>query len=283
MANLRNINVIVESRRTIEGAGVRLRRAFGHDHHLLDPFLLLDDFQSDDPEDYIAGFPWHPHRGIETITYMLQGKIEHKDSLGNTGVIRAGDVQWMTAGSGIIHEEMPAQSRGWLWGFQLWTNLPAANKMTRPRYQEILAENIPTAHIKENVSAKVICGQIAGVRGPVRDIVTNPGYFDVTIQPRGFFSHSVPRNHNVFAYVIQGNGEIGGTPFLPVAPKELVLFEGDGDIDIIAGDMGLRLLLVSGRPIRQPVAWEGPIVMNTELELRIAFEEYSNGTFIKHK
>ncbi|GAI98794.1 unnamed protein product, partial [marine sediment metagenome] len=206
MSKIREVKVTLKSRSTMEGAGVRLKRAFGYADPLLDPFLLLDDFHSDNPNDYMAGFPWHPHRGIETITYMLHGRIEHGDSMKNSGVIGAGDVQWMTAGSGIIHQEMPKKDENdpVLAGFQLWANLPASHKMMDPRYRDITKDQIPEVVVNDKVKAKIICGEINGVRGPVRDIITDPEYFDVSIEPNSEFKHSIVNTHNIFAYVIEG-------------------------------------------------------------------------------
>ena len=277
------IKRVARSRPTIEGAGVHLNRAFGYHDPSLDPFLLLDDFHSDNPKDYVAGFPWHPHRGIETITYMLHGEVRHGDSMGNKGVIRAGDVQWMTAGSGIIHEEMPQQTNRLLWGFQLWANLPASHKMMDPRYREVKRDEIPEVSLNNGGTARVICGEIGGVRGPVRDIVTDPEYLDVTVQPEQEFHHEVKEGHNVFAYVIEGEAYFGSGAKELIGQEQLVIFENGGAIRIKTSRRPVRFLLISGKPIGEPVAWYGPIVMNTEEELRIAFEEYHKGTFIKAK
>ncbi len=299
MKGIRRVNIAFKSKPTLEGAGVHLRRAFGFDYtNLLDPFLLLDDFHSDNPRDYIRGFPWHPHRGIETITYMLNGRVEHGDSMGNSGVISPGDVQWMTAGSGIIHQEMPkGQDNGLMWGFQLWANLPASHKMMPPRYRGITAEQIPEV-TSSGARVKVICGKVGNTTGPVRDIVTNPEYLDVTVPPGSDFKRSITGTHTAFAYVIGGAGYFddrrdpyhyevvneryfdfeGDATFGP----EFLLVFGDGDeVNISAADEPVRFLLISGKPLREPVAWYGPIVMSTEEELRIAFEEYRKGTFIK--
>ncbi len=281
MGEVRKIVKTLKSRPTIEGAGVHLKRAFGYDDPFLDPFLLLDDFHSDDPEDYIAGFPWHPHRGIETITYMLHGEVAHGDSMGNKGVIGEGDVQWMTAGSGIVHEEMPKNSGPLLWGFQLWANLPSSHKMMDPRYRDVNRDEIPVAS-RDNCEIRVICGEVDGVRGPVRDIVTDPEYLDVSLKPGCEFVHPVERGHNVFAYVVEGEGYFEDSRKDLIGKENLVVF-GDGDEVKITTDGGVRFLLVSGKPIREPVAWYGPIVMNTQEELEKAFEEYRKGTFLKHK
>jgi quercetin 2,3-dioxygenase len=300
MPESRRIRKVVKSRPTMEGAGVRLRRAIGFGDPLTyDPFLLLDDFRSNDPEDYRRGFPWHPHRGMETITYVLQGDIEHRDSLGNGGVISSGDVQWMTAGSGIIHQEMPrGDGRGAMYGFQLWANLPAADKMMDPRYRGLTSAEIPEVRRPNGVAAKVIAGTIGGVTGPVRDVVTAPEYLDVTVPAGATFSHPVTRGHTAFAYVIGGKGQFcrESDPFSYEAEGagyfdmergpllgdgHLVLF-GDGDeVTIGAQQEPVRFLLISGRPIGEPVAWYGPIVMNTQAELRVAFAELENGTFLR--
>ena len=283
MPIIRKIRKVLKSKPTIEGAGVHLKRAFGWPHlPELDPFLLLDDFHSGRPEDYLVGFPWHPHRGIETITYVLEGKVEHGDSMGNKGVISSGDVQWMTAGSGIIHQEMPkGRADGHMWGFQLWANLPASHKMMEPRYRGIEARDIPETRLQGGGTAKVICGEIEGVRGPVRDVVTDPEYLDVSLPPRAGFARRVRRGHTVFAYVIEGSGlfEPAGDPF---GSESLVIFDNGDELAVSAGAEGVRFLLVSGAPIGEPVAWWGPIVMNTQEELRVAFDEYERGTFLKH-
>ena len=282
MDNVRGIFKVLRSKATIEGAGVHLKRAFGYNEvPLLDPFLLLDDFHSDNPDDYIAGFPWHPHRGIETVTYMLHGKIKHGDSMGNKGIIESGDVQWMTAGSGIIHEEMPQQSE-LLWGFQLWVNLPSSYKMMNPRYREVKKEQIPEILI-EDVKIKIICGEIQGIKGSVHDIVAEPEYLDITIPPYKNFEHQVKRGNKVFIYVIEGSGYFEPENEREIGAENVVIFKDGDKVEIKAGDKTLRFLLISGKPIGEPVAWYGPIVMNTEKELQIAFDEYGNGTFIKHK
>jgi redox-sensitive bicupin YhaK (pirin superfamily) len=301
MDRIRNIARVFTARPTIEGAGVHVKRALGYAQvPRLDPFLLLDDFHSDTPSDYLPGFPWHPHRGIETITYVLHGSVEHGDSMGNKGVIREGDVQWMTAGSGIIHQEMPrGDEKKLLWGFQLWANLPASHKMMDPRYRGITREEIPEVAVEWGVRVKVIAGEEAGVKGPVQGIVTDPSYFDVTIPAGRSYRRSVPAGHTVAAYVIQGSGlfdprndplgyEVEGKNYFDDLEREpgiggenLVLF-GDGEeLQVEAGMEGVRFLLISGKPIREPVAWYGPIVMNTREELRVAFEELDRGTFIK--
>jgi len=282
MKTMRPIHAVRRAVPTMEGAGVRLKRAFAQADPALDPFLLLDDFHSDDPSDYIAGFPWHPHRGIETITYVLLGEIAHGDSMGNKGMIGPGDVQWMTAGSGIVHEEMPHQGDGMLWGFQLWANLPAADKMMAPRYREVTAAEIPEVHLND-ARVKVICGAVGDTQGPVRDIVTDPTYLDVTVHPGRTFSYAVPSTHNCFAYVVVGDGRFGDERGTTVGGEHLVVF-GKGDaVQVTGGEGGLRMLFCAGKPIGEPVAWRGPIVMNSEKELHTAFAEFRDGTFIKHK
>ena len=281
MSALRSVRKVWRSSPTVEGAGVQLKRAFGHEQvPELAPFLLLDDFHSVDERDYIAGFPWHPHRGIETITYMLHGRVEHGDSMGNGGIIQSNEVQWMTAGSGIIHQEMP-KGPGLLWGFQLWANLPASHKMMAPRYREVKASMIPVATPSEGVNVKVICGKVGSVEGPVRHIVIDPEYLDVTLAPHALFSHVVQDEHNVFAYVAEGLGKFDETEQHAISAESIVLYGKGDEVKVEAGNTGVRFLLVSGRPLREPVAWYGPIVMNTEEELQIAFEEYEKGTFIK--
>ena len=302
MATNRMIRKVVKSRPTIEGAGVHLHRAIGWGRpELYDPFLLLDDFRSDEPDLYVKGFPWHPHRGMETITYVLRGEVDHADSLGNHGAIAPGDVQWMTAGSGIIHQEMPkGDPQGAMYGFQLWANLPAASKMTEPRYRGIAGSEIPEVADAGGAVIKVIAGSVGGVVGPVRDVVTSPEYLDVSLPPGRSFTHPTPRGHTVFAYVIGGNGvfcqkndpysyEEEGENYFDMkrsrllGDRHLVLF-ADGDrVSVTAEAEPVRFLLISGKPIGEPIAWSGPIVMNTQEELRIAFEELDRNTFIKHR
>jgi redox-sensitive bicupin YhaK (pirin superfamily) len=281
MTNDRQVLKVLKSKPTIEGAGVRLHRAFGNpEAYLLDPFLLLDDFHSNNPNDYIAGFPEHPHRGIETVTYMIEGKIEHKDSIGNKGIIQSGDIQWMTAGSGIIHSEMPIQENGLLWGFQLWCNLPRKSKMMIPRYQEITKNEIPVVKVNET-EIRVISGKINGTQGPVKDIIIDPEYLDVTVPPMTIFSHYVKTGYTTFAYIVEGEGYFGLDQDNLVKDKELVIFKDGDKIKVNTRKKTVRFLLISGKPIKESIAWYGPIVMNTQEELRIAFEEYRNGTFIK--
>ena len=301
MNTVRRIKKVWKSKPTIEGAGVHLKRAFGYDQvPELDPFLLLDDFRSDNPDHYLKGFPWHPHRGIETITYVLRGEVEHGDSMGNRGIISSGDVQWMTAGNGIIHQEMPkGDKKKAMSGFQLWANLPASHKMMDPRYRDVKNQQIPEIGLTGGSKVKIICGKVDGTSGPVQDIITDPEYLDVTIPAGATFTRPVKRARNVFAYVIEGEGyfdqgrdayghEIVGTNYFDLkrsclCGNETIILYGDGDeISVTSEKNGVRFLLVSGKPIGEPVAWYGPIVMNTQEELRIAFEEYQNGTFIKH-
>ncbi len=290
MTRIRSVSEIVPSRQTREGAGVRLSRAFGEVDARLDPFLLLDHFGSDRPEDYMAGFPWHPHRGMETITYMIDGRVEHADSLGNKGVIGPGDVQWMTAGSGIVHQEMPQRSEH-LEGFQLWSNLPRDQKMRAPRYQGIGAADLPRVTLGDGVEALVVCGEAGGVAGPVQEIVTEPLYLDVTLQSGATFSHVIPASHNAFAYVYRGSAKFDLDGDQEVSERHLVIFDAGEPLRVHVGssvcaqggDVEARFLLVAGKPIGEPVAWGGPIVMNTDEELRQAFAEYREGTFIKEK
>ncbi len=301
MTEIRKINKVWQSKATMEGAGVRLHRAFGYYQvPQFDPFLLLDDFRGDDPADYRQGFPWHPHRGIETITYVLAGEVEHGDSMGNQGVITPGDVQWMTAGSGIIHQEMPeGDAQGRMYGFQLWANLPASAKMMEPRYRDVKRAQIPEVTLAQRVKVKIICGQVNGVRGPVQDIVTEPEYLDVSVPAGAEFRHAIRRGHAAFAYVIEGEGyfdpardayahEVIGANYFDfdrrcVCGNRTLVRYGDGDsVAVTASERPVRFLLISGLPIGEPVAWYGPIVMNTQEELKIAFEEYQAGTFIKH-
>lgn len=269
---------------TLEGAGVHLRRAFGfHDTGDYDPFLLLDDFRSDIPGQYIKGFPWHPHRGIETITYVLKGDVEHGDSLGNTGVISSGDVQWMTAGSGIIHQEMPkGDANGSMHGFQLWCNLPAQEKMCAPRYRDIIASQIPEIVRPDGVLIKIICGRVGDLQGPVKDISVEPQYLDITIPPETLFTQPATRNYTFLAYVIDGSALFSPSETAEQADCSLLLFAEGDEIDIRTTRSYVRFLLISGRPLHEPVAWRGPIVMNSEEELQTAFREYQQGTFLKH-
>ena len=297
----RSVKRLSKSKPTVEGAGVHLRRAFGFGNTSdFDPFLLLDDFRNDIPEDYLAGFPWHPHRGIETITYVLAGSVEHGDSMGNRGSIGAGDVQWMTAGSGIIHQEMPqGDQTGRMHGFQLWANLPASLKMTAPRYQEVKAQDIPVVTADDGTQVRVVCGSFWGASGPVEEVAADPTYLDVSIPPGKRRSLPVETHRRAFAYVFAGAGKfcnasaplavptesvrwLETTPPSEADNRSLVLFDSGDEVIVQAGDDGVRFLLVSGRPIEEPVAWYGPIVMNTQEQLRLAFEELREGTFLKH-
>ena len=299
--SIRPIKQIIKSQPTIEGAGVKLRRAFGFGKtEEFDPFLLLDDFRNENPNDYRAGFPWHPHRGIETITYVLAGNVDHGDSLGNEGTISAGDVQWMTAGSGIVHQEMPHGDReGRMHGFQLWANLPSSLKMTPPRYQDIQAADIPEVTEDDGTTIRVICGNIWGVNGPVDGIAADPHYIDVSIPPGTKRSLPVETSRHAFAYVFDGAGTFSNASEPSAVPtdrvgwqddstseladnRSLVLFDRGDEVVVHAGESGIRFLLVSGKPLGEPVAWRGPIVMNTQEELLQAFSEYRDGTFLKH-
>jgi len=299
--SIRPIKRLIKAQPTLEGAGVHLQRAFGFGKtDDFDPFLLLDDFRNDKPEDYLAGFPWHPHRGIETITYVLAGTVDHGDSLGNRGSVGPGDVQWMTAGSGIIHQEMPkGDAQGRMHGFQLWANLPSALKMTPPRYQDVESKDIAEVTDDDGTVLRVICGEIWGVKGPVDGIAADPHYLDVWVPPGLKKSIPVETSRHAFAYVFEGTGRFcnaSGPLDVPtegygwadtslseeVENRSLVLFDRGDEVTVQAGERGIRFLLVSGRPLREPVAWHGPIVMNTREELQRAFAEYQDGTFLKH-
>ena len=298
--SIRPIKRIIEAKPTLEGAGVHLRRAFGFGNTSeFDPFLLLDDFRNDIPEDYLAGFPWHPHRGIETITYVLAGTVEHADSLGNHGAIGAGDIQWMTAGQGIIHQEMPkGDPVGQMHGFQLWANLPASLKMTPPRYQEVKAIEIPEVVEDDGTRARIVCGNFWGKRGPIEGIAADPTYIDVTVPPGKRKTLPVETTRHSFAYVFSGSGKFcnasgplavptEGIKWLETTPptaadnRSLILFDSGDEVAVQAGEDGIRFLLVSGKPLREPVAWYGPIVMNTQAQLQQAYEELREGTFLK--
>lgn len=294
MPENRRIARIIKSQATLEGAGVHLKRAFGFGNtELFDPFLLLDDFRSDNPAHYLKGFPWHPHRGIETITYVIEGQVEHGDSLSNSGVISAGDIQWMTAGSGIIHQEMPkGDEAGRMGGFQLWANLPAAEKMTQPRYRDVTQDQIPEVVLDNGTSIRIICGKAYGRQGPVQDIFIDPSYLDIRVPANQVFVHPTQKGHTVFAYIVEGQGVFDPDANKPqtqaevekanmISSETLVLFNDGRQVTVSTMNNALRFLLISGKPIREPVAWQGPIVMNTQEELRIAFEEYQTGTFIK--
>jgi len=299
--SVRPIKRVIHTKQTMEGAGVKLQRAFGFgDTTDFDPFLLLDDFRNDNPNDYLAGFPWHPHRGIETITYVLAGTVEHGDSLGNRGSLRAGDVQWMTAGRGILHQEMPqGDPAGRMHGFQLWANLPASLKMTEPRYQDVSAGDIPDVTDDDGTRVRVICGDFWGKTGPIEGVAADPRYLDVSVPPGKTKRLAVETTNQAFAYVFAGSGtfrdasdpqgvlteQVGGGTVRSSAGetgnRSLVLFDRGDEVVVQAGDEGIRFLLVSGKPIEEPVAWYGPIVMNTKEQLQQAFNELREGTFIK--
>jgi redox-sensitive bicupin YhaK (pirin superfamily) len=298
--SIRPVKRLLQSKPTLEGAGVHLRRAFGFGNtNDFDPFLLLDDFRNERPEDYLAGFPWHPHRGIETITYVLAGSVEHGDSMGNRGAIGAGDVQWMTAGRGIIHQEMPkGDADGRMHGFQLWANLPADKKMTDPRYQEIKAPDVPVITDDDGTQVRLVCGSFWGKRGPVEGIAADPLYIDVTVPAGKRRTFPIETTRHAFAYVFQGEGKFcnASEPLaVPTEPagwadsmpptqatnRSLLLFDQGDELTVQAGLEGVRFLLCSGQPLKEPVAWHGPIVMNTQDQLRQAFKELEDGTFLK--
>ncbi|MDE3109094.1 MAG: pirin family protein [Acidobacteriota bacterium] len=300
--SLRPVKKIIEPQPTLEGAGVKLQRAFGFGQtNEFDPFLLLDDFRNDNPSDYLAGFPWHPHRGIETITYVLAGSVEHGDSLGNKGKMTAGDVQWMTAGSGILHQEMPkGDAKGRMHGFQLWANLPSSLKMTDPRYQDIPSSAIPEMTDDDGTRVRVICGEFWGKRGPVEGVAADPSYVDVFVPGGTRKRLKIETTRNAFAYVFAGSGTFrdasdpravltdkvvdpNAPPVYDATNHSLVLFDRGDEISVSAGDEGIRFLLVSGKPIEEPVAWYGPIVMNTPAQLRQAVAELEKGTFIRRR
>ncbi len=300
--SLRPIKKIIQARPTLEGAGVHLRRAFGFGNTTdFDPFLLFDDFRNDIPENYLAGFPWHPHRGIETITYVLAGTVEHGDSMGNRGAIAAGDVQWMTAGSGIIHQEMPkGDNAGRMHGFQLWANLPSSLKMTPPRYQEVKSPDIPVITDDDGTIVRIVCGNFWGTKGPVDGIAADPVYLDISVPANKRKKLPVVTTSHAFAYVFDGSGKFCNASgplavptesagWLDTAPpvqadnRSLILFDNGDEVIVQSGENGIRFLLVSGKPLQEPVAWYGPIVMNTQEQLRQAFDELEQGTFLKSK
>ncbi|MEI7527369.1 MAG: pirin family protein [Elusimicrobiota bacterium] len=277
----RKLKAVLEGSYVLEGAGVKLKRIFGFgDTALTDPFLLLDNFGSGDPKDYMAGFPWHPHRGMETITYMIEGEVAHGDSLGNSGVIGSGQAQWMTAGSGIVHQEMPKAYEGTMRGFQLWANLPKKEKMTRPRYRDIPAGAMPEISGK-GYKLKLICGEYGGAEGPARNITIKPWLFDVQAAPGAEFTLKIRPEDNLLCCVFEGGGFFDREKTRALAPGQLAVLEGGSGLACSASGEGLRFMLIAGKPLGEPVAWQGPIVMNTEAELRKAFEEYRKGTFIK--
>lgn len=298
--SIRPVKRVVQAKPTMEGAGVKLHRAFGFgDTGEFDPFLLLDDFRNDRPDDYRAGFPWHPHRGIETITYVLAGSVDHGDSLGNQGTLAAGDVQWMTAGSGILHQEMPqGDPRGRMHGFQLWANLPASLKMTTPRYQDVAAAEIPEIVDDDGTRVRVVCGEFWGKRGPVDGIAADPRYLDIFVPAGRRKTLPVETYRHAFAYVFEGSGTFRGAsePFGVLTEKDdeilvreqtgnrsLVLFDTGDEVTVQAGEHGIRFLLISGKPLEEPVAWYGPIVMNTQAELRQALSDLHDGSFIRQR
>jgi redox-sensitive bicupin YhaK (pirin superfamily) len=299
--SIRPVKKIIQSKPTMEGAGVHLRRAFGFgDTKEFDPFLLLDDFRNDNPDEYKAGFPWHPHRGIETITYVLAGEVDHGDSLGNKGVLGAGDVQWMTAGSGIMHQEMPrGDAQGRMHGFQLWANLPRSLKMTAPRYQDIKAKDVPEVIDDDGTKVRVVTGDFWGKKGPVEGVAADPRYLDISVPPGKKKTFKVEVDRHAFAYIFAGFGAFASAskPFGVLTEKQvdgeevtfreqtgnrsLIVFDRGDEVTVQAGEEGIRFLLVSGKPIEEPVAWYGPIVMNTQAELQQAVSELRSGTFIK--
>ncbi|MEI6898447.1 MAG: pirin family protein [Bacteroidota bacterium] len=282
MSEQRKITRLLQGQKTSDGAGVSLLRVFGYyEKELFDPFLLLDFFGSDHPDDYMAGFPWHPHRGIETVTYMIEGSVEHGDSMGNTGVINSGGIQWMTAGSGIIHQEMPKRYDGKMHGFQLWVNLPASKKMMQPRYQDIQPESVPVITLENGVVVKVLAGEFNGEKGPVKDIMADPFYLDVSMPKESFFNLDINPDHTVFAFVFQGEGHFDPEYVKSIKVGQLVKLTRGDFVGITTKDHPVRFILVSGEPLGQPIAWHGPIVMNTDEEIDLAFREYRNGTFIK--
>lgn len=285
MTEIREVKTLLQAKPVVEGAGVHLKRVFGYQEApLLDPFLLLDDFRAENPNDYLMGFPSHPHRGIETITYVLTGEVEHTDSLGNQGTILAGDVQWMTAGSGIVHAEMPkGNDDGLLEGFQLWANLPAQQKMMTPRYQEIQSFEIPEVVRTDGARIKVICGEVDGVEGPVQDLIIEPRYLDISLPPHTQFKLATRLGDTVLAYVFGGQACFCQKHQTLAGDGTLVLFADGEAIDVSTSGVSARFLLVSGRPLDEPVAWKGPIVMNCQDELDLAFNEYRAGTFIKQR
>jgi redox-sensitive bicupin YhaK (pirin superfamily) len=293
--SVRPVKQIIHPKPTLEGAGVRLQRGFGFGStNEFDPFLLFDDFRNDNPADYLAGFPWHPHRGIETITYVLTGTVDHGDSLGNRGSLGAGDIQWMTAGSGIMHQEMPkGDQQGRMHGFQLWANLPASLKMTTPRYQDVPAKDVPEVTDDDGTKVRIVCGEFWGQKGPVEGVAADPRYLDISVPPRTRRVIPIESSRHAFAYVFAGSGTFrdASTPRAvrnelmndeyDLSNRSLVLFDSGDEIVIESGDEGIRFLLVSGQPIEEPVAWYGPIVMNTQAELRQAMRELQLGTFIR--
>lgn len=284
MTRVKSVARVLNGHPTTDGAGVRIHRAIGNsDVKLTDPFLMLDDIHSSNPDDYMAGFPLHPHRGMETVTYMISGAMNHQDSLGNKGRIGSGDVQWMTAGSGILHQETPERHVGLMQGFQLWVNLPKKNKMMDPRYRGIRNEDIPTLSPENGVIVKVVAGKFEGVVGPVKDLVQPVEFLDVELGPMKRFRHEVDSAWNVFAYVFRGDGEFGADDAVSVETGQVAIFDKGDEVEAIGGDKGIRFILVSGKPLSEPVAWGGPVVMNTQEEVDLAFRELRSGTFVKTK
>ncbi|MCX6653286.1 MAG: pirin family protein [Methanomassiliicoccales archaeon] len=278
----RSVTRVLTGRPTLEGAGVHLFRVFGYGEvKLMDPFLMLDDFHSSNPDDYLAGFPIHPHRGMETVTYIISGKVEHQDSLGNRGEIGSGDLQWMTAGSGIMHQEMPRRWEGFMQGFQLWVNLPRKHKMMQPRYRDVKKESIPLLEPEKGVEIKLIAGELQGMKGPVQDLVVPVECLDVRLSKDAHFSHDIAPEHNAFAYVFEGSGIFSVDEGRGIRTGQAVVF-GEGDhVHVSAADGGVRFLLASGHALHEPIAWNGPIVMNTSEELELASSELRAGTFVK--
>ncbi len=284
MTRVKSVARILNGQPTSDGAGVRIYRAIGNgDIKLTDPFLLLDDIHSSNPDDYMAGFPLHPHRGIETVTYMLSGVMEHQDSIGNKGKIESGDVQWMTAGSGILHQEAPERWDGFMQGFQLWVNLPRKDKMMDPRYRGIKSGEIPTLAPESGVAIRVVAGKVDGVVGPVKDLVQPIEYLDVELARGKRFHHDIDEAWNCFAYVFQGDGEFGADDAVAIEAGQVAIFDKGDEIEAIAGEKGMRFILAGGKPLREPVAWGGPVVMNTQDEVDLAFRELRSGTFVKVK
>jgi redox-sensitive bicupin YhaK (pirin superfamily) len=282
METTRKIDRIIRGHHTSDGAGVRLTRIFGfHEEGLLDPFLLLDFFGSDNPEEYMAGFPWHPHRGIETVTYIIDGRVEHGDSMGNKGLLGSGDIQWMTAGSGIIHQEMPKPDGKRMFGFQLWVNLPASHKMMKPRYQDIHATSIPVTETPGGIRVKVLAGTFNGINGPVKDIIADPEYFDVDMPAGTTMEIPVTAGHTAFAYLFEGEAFFDESRKEPLHSGEGALFSEGTRVLARTGNSRGRFIFFSGKPLHEPVAWGGPIVMNTHEELELAFREVREGTFVK--
>ncbi len=282
MQNNRKIERIIKGQITSDGAGVKLTRILSHNtQDLLDPFLMLDFFGSDNPNDFMAGFPFHPHRGMETVTYMLEGKVEHEDSIGNKGVIGTGDIQWMTAGSGIIHQEMPKYEGSKMYGFQLWVNLPAKSKMIKPRYQDISSDIIPVVELENKTKVKVLAGSFNGIKGPVKDIIAAPEYLDIEMQPNSELIIPVAAEHTAFVYLFEGTANFDESLKEDLLTNEGALFGEGSQIKVQTKNTTARFILIAGKPIKETIAWHGPIVMNTYEEIDVAFNELRKGTFIK--